>query len=177
MSGDVDDFYPEVVRKVNAHFGTNFVANVECEDEDLAKDTVSDEIKSIEKLPYQDILQPINQISKANFSKMVDENYKFFTKTVDKEKLYHYLFLNLDYKIIADDTFVHEFKIVNATSRKIFNFLLEYKVFEIEEEVIELNIDCPDERLYFKTVGLLSEDLMRKAKNIMVNERKFVKAL
>jgi len=126
---------------------------------------------------YQDLIQNINPIARTNFSKMVDENYKFFTKTVDKEKLYHYLFLNIDYKIIADDTFVHEFKVVNATSRKIFNFLLEYKVFEIEEEVIELNIDCPDERLYFKTVGLLPEDLMREAKKVMFNERNFVRTL
>lgn len=103
---------------------------------------------------------------------MVNQDYKFFTKIIDKEKLYKYLYLEWQSQHINIINLQRKFNITSTTAIKLWDLIIDNKVLTIWEEVLE-NFENdpydPENELWCLKKTLIKEEIYREA-SIIINK-------
>ena len=124
------------------------------------------------------VLTPPTVEDRKLFEKMVNQDYKFFTKTIDKDKLYNYLFMGLNKKHVDIPNLQSEFDISSTTARQLWDYIIDNKVLVIWDKTLEYHEDDPIESpLWVHTKSILEEDFYREIAKIQISEKKFLKTL
>jgi len=114
-----------------------------------------------------------------NFRDMIEKSNKIkYTKSKSKI-LFETLFNTPFSKIINENTFKYKLNIPENQSKKIFEDLIDFKVFKIEEDVMEsweenkgTDIE-EDYSLFFKVNGYIPSELQRDLKIDLKKRKKF----